>query len=374
LELSQLIGNDSVVGIDIGSRQIKMVYAEASKGGSQITRVAICPTPPESVREGVVLDVSAVASSLRSLIRSNGIKATNAIGAIAGPGIVVRQVRMPAMSEKMLKKSITFEAGNYLTAVAEGSVVEAEILTPPDADGQMNVMLAAAPKLVVDSRVQVLEEAGLDPLAIDVEVLASIRSLIEYSSDSSLAQRTVALLNIGAGHSEINLVSKGNLEICRTIPISGDSLTNAIQTVHGGTLAEAEALKLGLDLSSLSETPAGSNSDAILRAVQSLIDELLREIRRSVNYYQSQQPEASQDYSVDMVILGGGSAMIKGLANYVTSRLSMEVVIGNPDMAKYMHESAGSAADDIGSALLSVAFGLATKEMPAVPAMRLAVA
>jgi type IV pilus assembly protein PilM len=365
VEISHLLANDSVVGIDIGSSQMKIVYAEAAKGSSRISRIAICPTPPESVKEGVVVNIPEVAAALKNCLRNAGIKSQNAIAAVAGPGVIVRQVQVPTMPERVLRKTIGFEATKYISTTVEDSVVEFDILGPSETDGQMNIMLAAAPRQMVDTRVAVLEMAGLDPIALDVEVLASIRSLTEYSSNKSLVDRTIAILEIGGGHSEINLISQGNLEITRTIPISGDSLTNSIRTALGCEFAEAEARKLDLDISILCDTPAGSTEDPALRGVQNLIDELLREVRRSVNYYQSQSPEGTVDNNVDTVILSGGSARMRGLGEYVTSRLGLGVIIGNPELLGYIKQGQDAVIKAEDTPLLSVAFGLATKEMRA---------
>jgi len=371
---SHLLANDSVVGIDIGSSQIKVVYAEPCRKGSAITHVAMCPTPRDSVKEGVVIDIVEVGAAIRTCLRSSGIKSTNVIAAIAGPGVIVRQVQVPAMTERVLRKSIQFEAGKYISANVEDSIVEFDITGPGHAEGQMSVMLAAAPKMMVESRVAALEHAGLCPIAVDVEVFANLRAMIDYNPDKDAVPGTIALLDIGASHSEINLISKSGLEISRTIPIAGESLTNSIKNARGTELEEAEAYKHELDLTELCDMPAGSTSDPSLRAAQLLIDELLREIRRSVNYYQSQLPDGAADNSVEALMVTGGTSRMKGLAQYIHSRLGMDVRIGNPHLCKYVAGASGNKLSDEDMPLISVAFGLAVKEMQALPARSLTAA
>ena len=366
MDFSHLLANDSVVGIDIGSSQIKIVRAEPSKGGACITNVAICPTPSEGIKEGVVVDVAGVAAAVKNCMRSAGIKAPNGIAAISGPGVIVRQVQLPVMTERALRKSIRYEASKYISATVDDSVVEFDIMGPAQVDGQMNVMLAAAPKAMVETRVAVLTQAGLEPIAIDVEVFATQRALIDYNSDKSLMENTIAVLDIGASHSEINLISKGNIEISRTIPIAGEGLSNAIRTARASSPEEAEMYKHELDLTELCDVPAGSTSDPSLRGVQALIDELLREIRRSVNYYQSQLPDGVIDNAVDILVLTGGTARMQGLVSYIHSRLGMDVRIGNPCLSRYINGFSQNDLRENDLPLLSVAFGLAVKEMRAL--------
>jgi len=321
----------------------------------------MCPTPPESVKEGIVVDVPAVAASIQFAMRSAGIKASNGTAAIAGPGVLVRHVQLPQMSEQSLRKSIHFEAGKFISSSIEDSVVEFEIMGPASEPGQMKVMLVASPKAMIESRVETLVQAGLDPLAIDVEAFATFRSLVEYNPDGSQLEGTIALLDMGANHTEINLVSKGVLMLTRNVPIAGVSLTNAIKSAEGLNDEEAEQRKYDIDMTSLVDPPAGTTTEPGLRVIQSLIDELLREIRRSINFFQSQLPDTSAETNVDKIILCGGSSRLNGLLPYTKSRLNIEAVIGNPAMAEYINPASGGLLSDGDLPLYSVAFGLGVK-------------
>ena len=369
---SRLLANDGTVGVDIGTSCIKIMHAEPSRQGFPITRVTTCPSPPDSVKEGIVVDVPAVASSIQFAMRSAGIKASTANAAIAGPGVLVRHVQIPIMSEQMLRKSIHFEAGKFIASSIEDSVVEFEIISDSEEPGQMKVMLVAAPAAMIESRVQTLVEAGLEPISIDVEAFATFRSLIEYNPDRSLLEGTVALLDIGANHAEINLVHKGLLMLTRTIPIAGSSLTSAIKNAQGLSDEEAEQKKYEIDLTELVDSPAGTTSDPALKAVQSLTDELLREIRRSISYFQTQLPDTSADANVDRVLVCGGSSKLRGLVPYTQSRLSIETVVGNPSMADYISPSTALGFDPEDLPLYPVAFGLSVKDVPAAARRRAA--
>jgi len=369
---SHPLANESLIGVDIGSDSIKVVHAEMTRQGARILRVAVCPTPADSIKEGVVINVPEVAAAIQFAVRSAGIKATNAIAATAGPGVIVRHVQLPKMTEQLLRRSILYEAGKYISASVEDSVVEFEILGDAEEQGQMNVMLVAAPRAVVDSRVQALERAGLETLAIDVEAFATFRALVEQHPDQSLLESTVALLDMGASHTEINLVCKGRLALTRTVPIAGASLTNAVKTAENCTDAEAEQRKHSLDMAELAKSSSGSAPNPGLKVLQSLIDEMLREVRRSINYYQSQLPDGAAETTVDRLILTGGTSRLKGLLSYAKSRLNVEVSIGNPGLRELMSSSPEDEFSEEDIPLLTVAFGLAVKEMSA--AIRLSAA
>ena len=360
---SRLLAHESTLGVDIGSSSIKIVSAEPTKHGAKVTSVAMCPTPPDSVKEGVVVQAPEVASAIQFCMRAAGVKASSSVAAIAGPGVIVRHVTMPKMTEQVLRKSISYEAGKLISASIEDSVIEFQLLGDAAEEGQMDVLLVAVPKSMIDSRLSVLEQANLYPLAIDVEAFATFRALIEHNPDESLRTGMVALLDIGASHTEINLVVNGKLELTRTIQVAGRSLTSAIKNAESCSDDEAEQKKFELDLTDLIEAQSEYTPAPGLKVMQSLIDEILREIRRSINYYQSQLPDGAGEMTVDRLIFTGGTSRLKGLLPYASSRLNVNVNMGTPVSGELTSVPSLNEED---LPLFTVAFGLATKENPVI--------
>ncbi len=329
--LSQLFGKDTIVGIDVGSSCIKAVEIEAAGSGWRLVNAALQPTPPDCCRDGTITDTVEVAQALKALLKSAGIRASGGIAAISGSQVIVRQVQMPKMSEVQLRKSIRFEANRYISSSMEDSVVEFEIIgNVPDSE-MMNVMLVAAPRELVQGRVAVLEAAGIEPISVDVEAFSLMRSLVESGNSEAYKGRTVALVDMGASHTDVNIISNREFALTRSIPIAGDSFTNAIRTLTGSTVEDAERVKFEMTgEESIDRLASGEGDTRSWRVVQPLLDELLREIRRSMHYYQSQFPEGQEATSVSKIILSGGAARMPGMAAYMESRLTVPTEMGNP--------------------------------------------
>jgi len=372
--LTQLFGKDTVVGIDIGSSYVKAVEVEPSGTGWRLVNAALEPTPLDSCRDGTITNVLDVAQAVRTLLRSANIRGSAAIAAISGSQVIVRQVQFPKMTEASLRKSIRFEASRYVSASIEDSVVEFEILGDvPDSD-QMNVMLVAAPKDLVESRVNVLEAAGVEPVAVDVEAFAIIRALVDCCAGGDFEKSTVALVDMGASHTDVNIASNGQFALTRSIPIAGDSFTNAIKTLTGFSHEDAERLKFEMAMQdSIDKLSAQEVESKCWRVVQPLLDELLREIRRSVHYYQSQFPDGAEQGSVSKIILIGGTARMPGMAAYVASKLNVPAEVGDPFTASLISPGrfAQDFLDDHGP-VLAVGTGLALKEEMTQAKQRLA--
>ena len=345
LGLSQVFGKEKIVGVDIGSRFIKAVSAEAGRmpGTWRIVKAAVAPTPPDAVRDGIVIDQSGVAAALRTLLQTNGMDANAVVAAISGTSVIVRHIKLPIMAENVLRKSIRFEAAKHISSSVEDSMIEFEITGPvPGEDDKMSVMLVAAPNDMVESRLAALTLAGLEPVAIDIEAFALQRALVDLSPTRPGEGTTLALLDIGATTTDVNIIANGLFALTRNVPIAGDSFTQALKAVAPGAgWPELERMKTEVDMAALLSGDNDSEAAGLARALQPAIDELLREVRRSTNYYQSQLADAANSIlpagttsqnsgPVSKIIVTGGSAKMRGLEAYMSARLGVPVEIWNP--------------------------------------------
>ena len=329
--LASLFGKEIIIGIDIGSAHIKAVQVEAHRDSFRVTRAAQQRTPQGAVRDGIVIDRDGVSGAIRQMIKAAGISATGAALAISGPTVAVRQIRLPKMTEAALQKSARFEAPKYISTNIDDSNIAFDILgVAPDDANMMDVMLVAAPREMVDSRVEALERAGLEAVSIDLEAFALQRSLVDCNRRLFEDGNLRAIVDLGAAHTEVSLLSGTTFALTRSIPIAGDTFTDALKNQLRVDLAEAERRKMEIDLTVMLGGSADPEMTETVKSVQSVLDELLREIRRSVNYYQSQLPEGTQAQPLQEILLAGGSAAMGGLAPYITARLGTPARIADP--------------------------------------------
>jgi type IV pilus assembly protein PilM len=327
-----LFSKKSYVGIDLGTHALKAVQMDRSGDMWRITHSAAAPTPPDTIRDGVVVDIPRLSESIRDLLRNGGITATSAHIAAAGGSVFVRPVAFPKMPEAVLRKSIKFEAGRYVPGSVEDSYIEFEILGPIS-DTQMNVLIVAAPKDIVESRIQAVQGAGLEVESVDIEVFAAYRSLLETSPEYMPEESTVALVDIGAGSTSVSVISKGVFLMNRSFNTGGQALSEELKRKFSLNDEDAELGKSQLDVKQLLK-PEGGDDNPPLKTIQPQLEEMVREIRRSMNYFTSQTGEGGEARQIDKVYLTGGGATMEGLAEFLSERLGVEVesrgIFGNP--------------------------------------------
>lgn len=378
-----MLRSRSIIGLDIGSHHIKAIYLERKRGGWTVTAAGVVPTPPDTVSEGIVHEPSRVADAVTALLRERNIPPGETVAAISGSTVTVRQIRMPNVPTNTLPKAVRFEAAKYLPSVQE-SAVEYSVLGKSGEPLQLDVLLVAAPNEMVNSRVEAMERAGLEPVAVDIEAFALLRSLTAAGFDLS---EPMAVLNMGAAFTDFHILFDENIALTRSIPMGGAMLTQAIVSAANVTADEAEQLKEQLDLQPAppfvshaaavedgiepaAPAPPPPGLDMAMQVTMPFLDEILREVRRSLNFYHSQFPEGATQANVTRLLLCGGTARMRGLAGCLEERLSVPVAV--LDLFNATGHLAGVDVEGPTrdwlrgrSADLAIATGLALKEQAA---------
>ncbi len=318
-----MFGKKTYVGVDFGHHTIKAAFVEKSPQGWKVTKAGWVPTPHDCIKDGIITNPEPVSVALKALLRHTNITTKDAIVSVQGSTVVVRTVRMPKMADSVLRKSIRFEAGRYVPTSVEDSYIEFEIMGDAE-DGQMDVLIVAAPKDYVESRLKAAEMAGLEVESVDVSPFAAYRSLVETDDTKNWDEETFALIDLGSGANTVSVVTGGQFAMTRTITSGhGAALTDALKTFFDLSQEDAEAGKSALDVTALLDEKPQENPP--LRVLHPYLDELVREIRRSLNYYESQAVDGKPPQPIKAVVLTGGGARLTGLDQYLSAKLGIPV-------------------------------------------------
>ncbi len=237
-----------VLALDIGSRFIKVAEMRLARGAVALLNVAVGPTPPGLVDNNQILDPVNLGRAVRELLGMNKIRTKAVVVAISGQSsVVVRPIDLPKMSTKELAETMKFEVERHIPFAVDEVVMDYAPIIPaeelPESESNMKVLLAVAHEDLIKNYIKMIAAAGLHPLAMDVEILAAMRALVDIAEHTGGYETTVALVNIGAGSTDISIVSQGNLSFTRSVPIAGDTLTEAIADQLGRSFDEAEDIK-----------------------------------------------------------------------------------------------------------------------------------
>jgi type IV pilus assembly protein PilM len=155
---------------------------------------------------------------------------------------------VPRMTRQELVQTMQFEVERHIPFAASEVVMDFQPMVPPEQlppeTQNMDVLLAVAQEDMINAHLDTLFKAGLDPIALDVEPLSACRSLIDINAELGAYDETYALLNIGAGTTDLSIIRNGLLNFTRPVPMAGDSVTQAIADALGYEFHEAERMKI----------------------------------------------------------------------------------------------------------------------------------
>ncbi len=337
----------TAVGLDIGSYSIKLVEMRHTNGSYEITNVGIKKLLPGAIVDGEPMDRDAVVSAIREVFEETGVINRNVVSAICGRSVIVKKIRLDEMDEDLAREVITVEAEQYVPFEREELSVDFEILRRGLPENTMEVLLVAAKKDRVISHVELLRDADLVPAVIDVDAFAVQNAFelnYEYEED-----KVYALIDIGLSATNIGIVSNGLPLFNRDIQFGGQTFIEGMQRKLGITSEEARAALEGIP---------GAKPDEVLRAIETVGEELCTAIERSFSYLRS----SGDAERVDRIYLSGGGSLISGLRSLIAEKLGIEVELANPlRNIEFREEILGADPVSIGPSLM-VAIGLATRQ------------
>lgn len=340
-----------LIGIDIGSTSIKLIKLRGGKGSYELEHVGIVPLPPEAIVDNSLMGTSAVVDGLKSLFDGLGIKnIKDAASSVSGNSVIIRKIALSAMSQEALEEEIQWEAEQYIPFDINDVNIDFQMLEPDENDpSRMFVLLVASKKDIINDYQSVFAEAGLKLVLVDVDVFA-VQSAFEINYELD-PESIYALVNIGASMMNINVVKEGYSLFTRDVQMGGGLYTEDIQKKMGISSDEAEKIKVSANINSSVE---------LLESIARVNDTLSLEIRRSLDFYNSNALEGK----ITKVFLSGGGCKTLNLSKNVTERLNLPVEILNPferikcDTKKFEKEFLAEIAP-----VMAVAVGLASRRL-----------
>ena len=335
--------SSKTVGLDIGSHSVKCV--QLGKKGTAAYRL-LSAGVFEIAPEGINLEEDsrkAIISAIRKSIEGINLKRTSIITAIGGVSTAIRQIELPFMTEKELTSAIKWEARNYIPFDINDVELDYQIINTSKTGNKLDIILVSIIKDFVRYHLDLLREVPIDPQIIDVNPLALVNAVL--FNEEIERDEYVVLMDIGDKNTTLSVYSEEGPYFVRNIMISGNDFTDDIMKGNGLSYADAEKFKRNED------------SAGLIEAIKPSLDNLVREVRRSLTFYENQV----KIKGFSKIFLTGGSAPLKGLDDYLSTELGLPVAILNP-FSKINVEQA-SMLTPLGNDLctLALAVGLAIR-------------
>ena len=182
--------NTTTVALDIGSGLIKLAAISHGSGEPVLTKVAFASVTNDAIVEGEVMDPGVVAETIRGLLASAGIKSKRIVTAVGGRDVIIKKIAMDRMKEVEAREVIRWEAEQHVPFDMENVQLDFQILDPEEDTPQMAVLLVAAKRELIENRMSLLTDAGLNPGVIDHDELHNAATDVEPSRQLAPAKQS----------------------------------------------------------------------------------------------------------------------------------------------------------------------------------------
>ncbi|MEW6775421.1 MAG: type IV pilus assembly protein PilM [Bdellovibrionota bacterium] len=312
----------NIIGLDIGSSAVKAVVLKPTKKGYKLVKFGMKPLPPEAIVDGAIMNASVVSETIQGLVADLKLKEKDTATSVSGHSVIIKKITVPFMAAEQLQESIKFEAEQYVPFDINDVNLDFQILSKePDAQGNMDVILVAAKKDLINDYVAVVAEAGLNCAVIDIDAF-TLENMYEANYEINEGE-IVALVNIGAAITTINVCKSGISVFTRDVATGGNILTEEIQKQLNVSYEEAEALKIGKRSDEQADEVIPQEVSNI---IQSVVDQIVGDIQKSIDFFLA----TAADQAISKVYLSGGSCRIPGLARALQERVNIPVELINP--------------------------------------------
>ena len=340
-----------MLGIDISSTAVKLLELSKSGGRYRVESYGVEPLPANAVQEKNIVDIEGVGDAIGRLVSRTRPGSKSAAVAVAGSAVITKVIEMEAgMSEDEMEIAIRAEADQYIPFPLDEVRMDFQELGPSENNPErVDVLLAASRTENVELRTDALEIGGLTAEAVDVEAYTLERAcrLVLPQLPNAEELETVALFDIGATMTTLNVFHHGRTVYTREQLFGGKQLTEEIQRRYGISMEEAGLAK------KTGELPDDYESEVLAP----FKDAVVQQINRSLQFFYG----STQFNEVDYILLAGGSASIAGLPELVQEKVGAGCSVANPftDMALSNKVSANAIAND--APALMIACGLALR-------------
>jgi type IV pilus assembly protein PilM len=308
------------VGLDVGSSSLKLAEVVETKTGFILNHFSEIFLDKGVIEDGLLINPDALTEKVKTLFKGTGLQGKAIVMSLSGHAAIVKKVTFPIMEELELRDMIHDEASKYLPFDNMNDVhYDFQILGQNEFNpNQMEVVLVAAKKEVVENFTKAIESAGLTVMIMDVDTFA-METMYEANYDFEPTD-VVVMVNIGASITNINVLRGDKSIFTRDFTLAGNTITEALQSSYKLTFDDAESMQI------FGPNADDAARDAFRESLLSYADPICTEIERSIDYFRS----TSGGDSIKKILLSGGVAAIAGITGDLAQRLGIETEILDP--------------------------------------------
>ena len=332
--------------LDIGTTSLRVVELGHSGQGWILKKYGIKPIDVRLSESTAEIDQRQLSQAISNVIASAGIHSKDVAIGVPSSKMFASVVEVPNVSKAELNATIKYQAENYVPMKAEESKIDWAIIGESLTDKQkVEVLVASVQNSFTESRLDLLEELGLNVVAIEPDSLALTRALLpDGVQDGRL------IIDMGDSSTDLVMTLGTAPRLVRSLPVGFRTLVRSAK--QNLNIEEQQAQQLLLKFGVAQDKLEGQLS----HAVASPLDQLIAEIQKSLKFFATKY----SGVGVSAILISGYGSVLPGFTDYVSQRSGVASQVATP----WQHVSvpAGQQSSLIPiSSQFAVAVGLAER-------------
>jgi type IV pilus assembly protein PilM len=344
---------EALLAIDIGAAGIKLVELDINGDTPKLLNIGHAIVAGDIFSNNTITKTEKIAEQITALLEGNSIADKRVITAVPGPAVFTKRIKMARMDATELASNITLEAGNFIPHNIDAVKLDYHVIGQ-SGKSQIDVLVAAVKDEILESFASCFSMAGLEVAIVDVDHFA-IQNMFELNYPE-LLNKTVALVNMGARYSSINICRGGDSLFTGDVAVGGKLFTDAIVETMGVPFEQAENLKRkGGSAVSGSKAANDAMADAVQDVIDRNIEYVAGELNRQLSFFWN---ASGADESIETILLSGGGCLIPGLLEELSEKTGIPCQLADPLRAIDKGDNFDAAYLKELAPLLSVAVGM----------------
>ena len=315
-----------VLGLDIGSKYIKMALVKQSRK-PVVLKTLLFDTPEDSVADGELRNIEAVASKIRTLIKENKINASELCISLSSPNAVIRDVKLPILKAAEIGPAVEFELSQSFPGILQTHSISSKVYSASNMP--VEGIAAFCPNKILDGYVELTRQIGIPLKVIDINANTIVKAFSNFVP-ADQGYETLMIVDVGYTTSQVNLISAGKLLLSRQISSGMAGLDSLVANRMNISVDQAEKARMSNKYETYNI--ANEDIDGFIRIAFSAVEE---QIRQTIDYYRYNKANVS---GVSRILLSGGGSLFVGLESHLTDIFNIPVSEIKPEIKSSLNE------------------------------------
>lgn len=341
----------SMLGIDIGSSCVRVLEL-AKKGEAYFVKAyARSPIPEDAVDGKNIKAPEAISRVLRQIIKDNKIKTRKAAIAVPDSSVITKIIQLESdLNDDEAEELVILEADKYIPYPIDEVSIDFEYIGPSAQGGPLHDVLVVASRTEnVNSRVDLFADSGLEISVVDVGSYAIERTCQLFKNEliNRGENSIVAVFDIGEIYTQLTVLHNMKTIFSREEVFGGKQLSDELVKRYDLSIENANRAKIS----------GGLPEDYVEDILEPFKEMVCLQIRRALQFFFS----VSENNTVNEILLAGGSSLLPGLPEKVSSVLGVPTKLVDPVANMGVAKGINLQAISRDSSALMLACGLAMR-------------